>query len=537
MTDRLRDPKTPDEVIITTTPREPVSDPALGIDVAVHREGAPHHRLVCIGDSLTHGFQSGAVFNTELSYPAIIAHELGAFDRFRYPTYPGQGGLPLNIEFVLRELERHFGSELAWWELAPAAFRLRQILAGIEDWWERGPGAAPPNLRGINHNLGVYGWDLRDVLSRNADVCQAEIGAPTDALFRQIVENANERAALRVLQSARAEDGSALTPLGAAAALGAEGVTGPDGSPSGTGDGIETLLVLLGANNALQTVTRLEVAWSEEGFDDLERKSRFTAWRPSHFAQEFQHVVRQVERIRARHVIWGTVPHVTIAPIARGVAQKLRPRSRYFPYYTRPWISDRDFDAKRDPNITEQEARAVDCAIDQYNDAIVGSVESARRGRRDWYVLDLAGLLDRLAVRRYFEDPAARPEWWRPYELPPELAALTPPPDSRFLATNDKRRTAGGLFSLDGVHPTTVAYGIIAQEQINVMQLAGVRFNLPGGNTPRDEPVRVDFERLIRLDTLISDPPRSLNSDLQLIGWFDERADLFGRLLRVGSAR
>ena len=42
-------------------------------------------------------------------------------------------------------------------------------------------------------------------------------------------------------------------------------------------------------------------------------------------------------------------------------------------------------------------------------------------------------------------------------------------------------RAKGGLFSLDGVHPTTVAYGIVAQELITIMQSAGVTFRTPTG--------------------------------------------------------
>jgi len=92
----------------------------------------------------------------------------------------------------------------------------------------------------------------------------------------------------------------------------------------------------------------------------------------------------------------------------------------------------------------------------------------------------------------------------------------------------------GGLFSLDGVHPTTIAYGIMAQEVIDVMQRAGVPFYLGDGSTLRTGPVRVDFKRLIQRDTLIADPPRSISSDLQLIGWIDEKLDFFPRLLRLG---
>ncbi len=536
----MRSPGTPEDVEVTTEPRVPVTDPTLGIPVArpAPWPSAPTHRLVTIGDSLTHGFQSGAIYNTDLSYPAIVARELGWYDRFRRPTYNGFGGLPLNLELLIRELEREFGDELSWWELPLALFRARNYLDQVEDWWERGPGSVRTPSVGINHNLGVYGWDLRDALVRTADLCAAAIDEPRDQLVSQIVEHANERAAIRVLDSARAADGTALTPLQAAAALGTAGGVRDDGSADLEGDGIETLIVLLGGNNALKTVTELRVVWSEDdGFQDLTAKERYTVWRPTHFARELDLVVAEVKRVRARHVIWGTVPHVTIAPIARGVGTKVRPDSRYFPFYTRPWIADPDFDHKDDPCITEQDARAVDSAIDQYNDAITAAVRAAREEGRDWYLLDTAGMLDRLASRRYIDSPAARPDWWRPYDLPPELAMLNPVPDSRYLVVGPNGRERGGLFSLDGVHPTTIGYGLLAQEFVNVMQLAGVRFFLSDGRTERVGPVRVDFARLLALDTLVSHPPASLTADLHLVGWVDERLDVIRPLLRkVGVA-
>jgi hypothetical protein len=239
--------------------------------------------------------------------------------------------------------------------------------------------------------------------------------------------------------------------LGAAKALGEEGT---DEDPAG--DGIETLIVMLGANNALSTVVRLEVKWSKApDYQNLQKKNVFTIWNPTHFATELASLVNEVKKIRARHVIWCTVPHVTIAPVAKGVGtDKVRRGSRYFPYYTRPWISDRDFNASDDPRITSQQTRAIDSAIDQYNKAIADAVKAARReDPRDWYLLDVAGLLDRLASRRYINDPAARPEWWTPYELPSALRRLIPAPDSRFFASGPDGRLTGGLFALDGVHP------------------------------------------------------------------------------------
>ncbi|MDI9640744.1 hypothetical protein QM565_34185 [Geitlerinema splendidum] len=534
LTADMLDAKTPQDVNVQTEARKPASDPTLGIPVSVNRTGTPRHRLVSLGDSLTHGFQSGAICKTQLSYPALIARELGWFEALRFPTYGGPGdGLPLNLENLARSLEAQFGDTINWYEYPPLLAFLRNYLDQIEDYWERGEGTHLPATEGINHNLAVYGWDLRNTLSRNAEICQAILdqNPPRDNLLRQIVEHHNERAALRVLNSARDAAENALSPVQAAAALGAEGTQ----ETPNQGDGIETLIVLIGANNALGSILTFRVNWTDEGYDDMAVNDRYTVWRPIHFQAELDQLVAEVRKIRARHVIWGTVPHVTIAPFARGVATKVRDGSRYFPYYTLPWISDRDFDPKRHPHLTCPQIRAIDSAIDQYNDSITTAVRQARLEGQDWYLFETAGLLDRLASRRYLEDPTARPEWWEEvggqYELPAALQALSPVPDSRFFLSNETGRIRGGLFSLDGVHPTTIGYGILAQELINVMQLAGVRFYQADGVTERQGRVNIDFARLLELDTLMAKPPGLVARAIDQVGWLDTRFRLFSSMM------
>lgn len=88
----MLDAKTPTEVEVTGVPRPDVEDSRLGVDVPAAAEGTPRHRLVAIGDSLTHG------------YPAITAHEMGWYDHFRHPSYFGEGGLPLNLALFGRIL-------------------------------------------------------------------------------------------------------------------------------------------------------------------------------------------------------------------------------------------------------------------------------------------------------------------------------------------------------------------------------------------------------------------------------------------------
>jgi hypothetical protein len=481
---------------------------------------------------------SGAIFRTDLSWPAIVAYELGILDTagrerrrpdaFRFPAYEppgGPGGLPIDIERALRAFEARFGTGLDWRELFKAAAWLYRYTDAIEDYWERGPGKDPPGKGPILHNLAIYGWDLRDALSITATTLHARIKKPSDDLFPK-VEHDNDRAALVVLETARDSRGRALTPFRAARALGREGTN------AGPGAGIETLVLMLGSNNALQSVTRLELAWTTAGdYADVSKKGAFTVWQPQHFDAEWALVVEELRAIRARHVIIATVPSVTIAPIAKGVGGKVQRGSRFFRYYTRPWIEEDEFEPRHDKHLTAVQARAIDSAIDAYNKTIIDSVRAARNDGLDWRVFDLGGLLDRLAVKRYIADPLARPEWWTPYELPPELAALEPVPSTRFFLSGPNGRTDGGLFSLDGIHGTTITNGLVAHEVMKIMDDAGVQFRAPTGD-PRSSPVGVDFARVLAADTLISRPPSALSGHLSTLGWLDDKLDWVSSMFR-----
>jgi hypothetical protein len=96
---------------------------------------------------------------------------------------------------------------------------------------------------------------------------------------------------------------------------------------------------------------------------------------------------------------------------------------------------------------------------------------------------------------------------------------------------------AGGLFSLDGVHPTTAGYGLVAQEFIDVMAGAGVRFFHGDGRTPRSGPIAVDFERVMQRDSLIENPPGTLDHLWDRLVDGDQILDLWKRAWRALSQR
>lgn len=476
-------------------------DPTLGIEVDLGPSPAPAaHRLVTIGDSLTQGFQHFAIFNTAMSWPAIVAHQLGIADAFRVPTFEGPGGHPLNLEWVARQLSAN---------LVGTGVKVWRLMDEVEDWYERGPGAASPDRAGpVNHNLAVWGWDLRNVLMRTADFDRARIGRVRDDLFG-VVSDSGNRAAVATLETNRLPSGRALTPLEGARLLGDD--------PGG----IETLCVWIGANNALSTVVDLRIRLSGDGYDDLDRKGAYTLWRPEHFRSELALVAREVRRVSARHVLWGTIPHVTIPPIAHGLGGTLTECGRYFNFYVRPWHDEHSFDDDVDRHLTGLDAWLVDTVIDQYNLALEAVVADARADGLDWRLVDQCAVLDRLAVRRNIE-LGAKPDWVTDYPPPPGYEGLN---TCFFTTDDDGNLEQGGLFGLDGVHPTTAGYGIAAWEFVKVMAGAGVDFSTgPDGPT-------VDFARVLAADTLLSDIPPRIAGILRLLRKLDHRANLLQRLL------
>ncbi|GAA3632613.1 hypothetical protein [Microlunatus ginsengisoli] len=503
---------TPEEIRdrIIWEPRRPVDlDPLIP---SVGSRPRRKHRLVVLGDSISHGFKSLAIRDTELSWPKLVAR-YGGLGQFKVPWYDGPDvapGLPFNLEAAIRALQWPGAA------LDPRALRvlprLRDIMDEVEDYWERGDGAVAVEgscsgarqLDRVNHNLAIWGQDIRDALSLDVATLQDRVSRARHRGDNGLVQFASahaERSALITLEGGGPTD----TPVRLAKALGEDG-------------GIETLVVGLGANNILSTVLDFDIAWTQDDdYADLEAKRAYTAWTPEHFRVEYDALIREVETIAAEYVLVFTVPHVTIVPMLRGVGPKMA-GDRYFARYTRPWIPDDAFSANVNPCLTGEQVRVLDFAVDLYNDHICRRVAELDdpAGRR-WAVVDVAGILDRLAYRRYLIDSEAQPSWWTPYDLPDEYRQLSPIPDSRYFRSDRFGRCEGGLFALDAVHPTTIGYGLLAREVMRAMSALGVHLARP-------EP---DFAELIERDTLISDPPRMLSSVLTAVGSANHLVDLF----------
>ena len=212
----------------------------------------PTHPLVTVGDSLTHGLTSGAVFHTSLSWPAQVAAALG-IEHFAVPRYGGPlDGLPLNIESLVRRLaaevrrrHQHLRADAHAADAAPHPRRQRGLLGA---WAGLRPAADRRALR-QRRDLRL-GRPRRPVVHRRAGAARAS-GGRNDDLFGVKPARDNDIAALSVL----APFGVDATQVTAARWHGDNG-------------GIGTLVVALGANNALDAIVSKDVMWSAAGFDD-----------------------------------------------------------------------------------------------------------------------------------------------------------------------------------------------------------------------------------------------------------------------------
>jgi len=465
------------------------------------------HRLVVIGDSLSQGFMSGAIHRTDISYPVFVADALGVRSSFVVPDFSGQGGLPLNLEKLLGDLGDKFGRAINWWEVVPVLALLQWKLDLVEDYWERGKGSKAHYQVAVCNNLAVWGFEVRDALTVTEGACRRAIPTPRDNPLKQVPEMPMYRTARRVLNPTFGGERTEWSQIRSATALATEG-------------GIENLVIALGANNALGTVISLHIEYSKD--EDLHRmphERSANLYLPEHFEILYADLAHAVDQVEAKRVFVATVPHVTIPPLTRGVSPHGSAlQDGYYEFYTRPWIWDEVFDPDRHQHLTREEARRIDEIIDSYNEIIR---RTARQ--RGWFVFDLCKLLDDLAFRRSngqpkYKAPAGLTEALRDHEGLNYLVSSDGGVrlDSRFIRSDNStpgRLIKGGIFSLDGVHPTTIGYSLIADLLVKTMKKAKVEFPDDG---------ELPWNSIVQMDTLINNPPSMLSSLRDCLAFFDK---------------
>jgi hypothetical protein len=480
-------------------------------------------RLFTIGDSISQGFMSLAAARTELSFSTLIARCLGELPGVNYAVpFWGAGGIPLNIERILRNLQRHYGSDIKGpLEWAAAVVSINQMLDEVEDYYERGPGNIALPQAGTTPwfpNVSVAGFTIADAWLVTPEWCHDRIASTESevALFSEardgffaLPNRRFERTAHAVLNPSRDprfNEFSALEWL-------KFHVEREDG------DGVENVILWLGPNNALGTVVRLKVEDTGKAADwqqirtKVEERNKYNLWSEEHFGEEYEELLTRVNKIltastatrKKCRVFVGTVPAVTIAPLAKGVGEPseeddpfgVLPKARYYQYYTYV-LFDIDY-ARRSHRLTRDEALMIDRRIAKYNETIKSLVQKFNSANKEvnagveYVVVDIAKQLLQLAFRRNNGQPT--------YKLPEPLkkraeAMRRPEPNTIYYhADRQSVMLQGGIFSLDGVHPSAIGQGLLAHEFIKCMREAGV-----------DVPGDLDWSAIVASDSLFTNP-------------------------------
>ncbi|RZJ36571.1 MAG: hypothetical protein EOO51_00180 [Flavobacterium sp.] len=481
-------------------------------------------KLFTIGDSISQGFMSGAAAKTNQSYSTLLAKILGA-ELYNFPMW-GKDGLPVNLETVITRLQRRLDTNISGpVEWIKALSIINAYLDEVEDYYERGAGCMDDCLDDkFFHNVSVRGFDVSNSWQLTPDLCRQVVNESDqngDNIFG-MVSKSLQRTAYRVLGSgAPRENRSQIDWL----------------EYHHKREGVENLILWLGANNCLGTVTNLKIKQTSsdgtaflKGPDRVSYRERidkdWNLWHPEDFRVEYQFMIDKVIEIMQDNphevdykVFIGTIPLVTICPLIKSVEKfgrndrtvvdyevnKSNPAplgiaelpsgverdisyGKYYPYF----LFEDNFDITVN-HLNQNEILHIDNCIRKYNRIIqeIVAVANERIGTRRFYLVDISTALSQMALKRNDYNPT--------YKFPEYFEYCYPRVDSRYYGvTRDGSIKSGGLFSLDGVHPTAIGQGLLAYEFLKVMHQAG--------SFTDDPETAINWKEIFQSDTLYTKP-------------------------------
>ncbi len=456
------------------------------------KKSTPKHKLVVLGDSVSQGFQNGGVYRTDLNFPSLLRNCWEPVPDFDQPLFTAQAGIPLNLEVLTRGLSDEFGNSIEWNEYLPAITHLYSTLKRVKRYWEGRIKSLERNRKMPYHNQSVWGFAMNDAWMVTEEKSRKFIKEQpeTYSIFDMLPDHAMYVTARLVLNPSYGEQFRHNTQIDNVQYLQDNG-------------GIENLIVTMGHNNIIGAASDLKFILSED--EDLEKfpsEREYTVYRPAHFEYEYRKLAEKVSQIGAERVITQTIPYVTIPPVTRGVnADKSRKgHTGYFDYYTRFWVWDEDFDPNIHPHLTKEQAITLDQHVDEYNNIIREIADEY-----GWITVPLNRYVSGIARRRLGGDiRIPYPDnFCEAMERNPMTEHLVSDRNNPQLSTDyirideeSGKLYKGGVFSLDGIHPTTIGYGLIAHLYKETMESYGIEFDKP-----------LDWDHIISNDTLVTNPP------------------------------
>ena len=476
-------------------------------------------RLFTIGDSLAQGFMSGAAARSDLCFSTHVAKQLGIPD-YKYPHWP-QGGLPINIENVLRRLNRVYGSDISGIEWLFVAGTVNAVVDRSEDYYERGDGSADTPYRspiGLGaeapdffHNIAVWAFDIADAWQITPNLCREMIDDAEDVWFDDGILSGPSgsfyRTALQVLNPSRKAEFNDYTQLHWL-------------EHHVKQEGVENLILWLGNNSVLGTALDLQIRMTPNDpnarpgtLSHGQRTRRnWNIWHPEDFRHDYEALISRVIGIMGGNqdpwrVFIGNIPHVTIPPLIKGLEPTIQEGNRtYYTAYTY-FPFGKEFAHKTRRYLTGKQAMFIDRRIDDYNAVISQIIRDANQQLSGdpetgpFHIIDFNTMMQSIAFKRNAGNPQ--------YVFPAFFAGKKKLTTHYYHVDRQGELIEGGLFSLDGVHPSIIGQGLIADEMLKAMAVAGVTDD--SGN-PVDA-TKLNWQEIWSKDELVR-RPISLMSEL-----------------------
>lgn len=443
---------------------------------------------------------SGAAARTDLSFPALIAGSLGLKPGpsrgegvdYYYPEWP-KGGLPANIEAVLRRLNLRYGNSVSGLDWMSVLQTVNQVIDRSEDYYEREGGAEDRPYHGkvpYFHNIALWGFTVADAWMVTPALCLEEIarekpGSGGDGWMA--VANATfYRTALKVLNPNLDGQRQYFSQIDWLNFHVQE-------------QGVENLILYLGANNILKTILTMSLRPTpnlpsqrpHHSSHRQRRKQGWNLWQPEDFEAEYSELMKRVDLImsgRNRYPHWriflATIPSMRTTPLLKGFGHKshLGKRGLCYKYYT--YIQFKaDYALKRQIFLPLHQVLFIDDCIREYNRIIKqaakekNDLHEKKYRRRPYVVVDIHKSLEQKILPEIFD-------------------SIKPPVTFEFYHVDKRgKRKRGGLFSLDGVHPSVIGHGLMAHTFMAAMEQSGVQFKPP-----------LNWQKIIASDSLLNQP-------------------------------
>ena len=190
---------------------------------------------------------------------------------------------------------------------------------------------------------------------------------------------------------------------------------------------------------------------------------------------------------------------------------------RYYEYYKYYGVNESTAIRDERKFMRFRDALFIDKVIIEYNKTIRALVtkKNSELHRDAFVVVDIANVLSDMAWKRNSGMPS--------YVYPQELQWMYPPLNTKFYRVSaDGDITDGGIFSLDGIHPTVIGQGIIASEFLKAFR--------ENGSAP--SVASIDWDRVINEDSLRQSPIAVLHDIVevdQAIDFIVQAVSLLGK--------